>query len=101
MWISTGLDYFNWKSYVYLYLALTLGASAAPSKTDIISMLPGLIVIVAAIYALNYLLAFKVYNDCKTYMRFIMSFYFSFKRLNLFAFDPHKRCQHGDAAYNC
>jgi hypothetical protein len=49
-----GLDYFNWKSYVFLYLALTLGAGAAPSKTDIISMLPGLIVIVAAIYALNY-----------------------------------------------
>jgi hypothetical protein len=49
-----GLDYFNWKSYVFLYLALTLGAGAAPSKTDIISMLPGLIVIVAAIYALDY-----------------------------------------------
>ena len=27
---------------------------AAPSKTDIISMLPGLIIIVAAIYALSY-----------------------------------------------
>jgi hypothetical protein len=50
----TGLDYLNWKTYVFLYLALTLGAGAAPSKTDIISMLPGLIVIVAAIYALNY-----------------------------------------------
>ncbi len=33
---------------------MTIGAGAAPSKTDIISMLPGLIVIVAAIYALNY-----------------------------------------------
>jgi hypothetical protein len=50
----TGLDYFSWKTYVFLYLALTLGAGAAPSKTDIISMLPGLIIIVAAIYALNY-----------------------------------------------
>jgi len=49
-----GLDYLNWKTYVFLYIALTLGAGAAPSKTDIISMLPGLIVIVAAIYALNY-----------------------------------------------
>jgi hypothetical protein len=39
---------------VFLYLALTLGAGAAPSKTDIISMLPGLIIIVAAIYTLNY-----------------------------------------------
>jgi hypothetical protein len=43
----TGLDYLNWKTYVFLYLAMTLGAGAAPSKTDIISMLPGLIVIVA------------------------------------------------------
>ena len=50
----TGLDYLNWKTYVFLYLALTLGAGAAPSKTDIISMLPGLIVIVATIYSLNY-----------------------------------------------
>ncbi len=50
----TGLDYLNWKTYVFLYLALTLGAGAAPSKTDIISMLPGLIIIVAVIYALNY-----------------------------------------------
>jgi hypothetical protein len=48
----TGLDYL--KTYVFLYLALTLGAGAAPSKTDIISMVPGLIVIVAVIYALNY-----------------------------------------------
>lgn len=44
-----GLDYFSWKSYVFLYLALTFGAGAAPSKTDIISMLPGLIVIVTVI----------------------------------------------------
>ncbi|SNQ60839.1 M50 family metallopeptidase [Candidatus Methanoperedens nitratireducens] len=50
----TGLDYLNWRTYVFLYLALTLGAGAAPSKTDIISMLPGLIIIVAAIYALSY-----------------------------------------------
>ncbi len=50
----TGLDYLNWKTYVFLYLALTLGAGAAPSKTDIIHMLPGLIFIVAAIYVLNY-----------------------------------------------
>ncbi len=50
----TGLDYYNWKTYVFLYLALTLGAGAAPSKTDIISMLPGLIIIVVVIYALNY-----------------------------------------------
>ncbi len=49
-----GLDYLNWKTYVFLYLALTLGAGAAPSKTDITSMLPGLIIIVAAISALNY-----------------------------------------------
>jgi hypothetical protein len=49
-----GLDYLNWKTYVFLYLALTLGAGAAPSKTDIISMLPGLIIIIAAIYSLNY-----------------------------------------------
>jgi hypothetical protein len=50
----TGLDYLNWKTYVFLYLALTLGAGAAPSKTDIISMLPGLIVIIATISVLNY-----------------------------------------------
>ncbi len=50
----TGLDYLNWKTDVFLYLALTLGAGAAPSKTDIISMLPGLIVIIAAIFALDY-----------------------------------------------
>ena len=50
----TGLDYLNWKTYVFLYLALTLGAGAAPSKTDIIGLLPGLIIIVAVIYALNY-----------------------------------------------
>ncbi len=50
----TGLDYYTWKTYVFLYLALTLGAGAAPSKTDIISMLPGLIIIVVVIYALNY-----------------------------------------------
>jgi hypothetical protein len=50
----TGLDYFNLKTYAFLYLALTLGAGAAPSKTDIISMLPGLIVIVATLYSLNY-----------------------------------------------
>jgi len=49
-----GLDYLNWKTYVFFYFALTLGAGAAPSKTDIISMLPGLIVIIATIYALNY-----------------------------------------------
>ena len=49
-----GLDYLNWKTYVLLYLALTLGAGAAPSKTDLINMLPGLIGIVAAIYVLNY-----------------------------------------------
>jgi len=52
--LISGLDYLNWKTYVFLYLALTLGAGAAPSKTDIISMIPGLIVIVAAISALNY-----------------------------------------------
>ena len=50
----SGLDYFTWKTYVFLYLALTFGAGAAPSKTDIKSMLPGLIFSVVAIYALNY-----------------------------------------------
>ena len=50
----TGLDYLNWKTYVFLYLAMTLGAGAAPSKTDIISLLPGLIIIVVTILALNY-----------------------------------------------
>lgn len=50
----TGLDYLNWKTYIFLYLALTLGAGAAPSKTDIRIMLPGLIFIVAGIYVLNY-----------------------------------------------
>jgi len=50
----TGLDYLNWKTYVFLYLALTLGAGAAPSKADLINMLPGLISIVVALYALNF-----------------------------------------------
>ncbi len=58
----TGLDYWNWKTYVFLYLALTLGAGAAPSKTDIISMLPGLIIIVAVIFALNY--SVSTFNIC-------------------------------------
>ncbi len=50
----TGLDYLSWKTYVFLYLAMTLGAGAAPSKIDIINLLPGLVIIVAVIYALNY-----------------------------------------------
>lgn len=50
----TGLDYLSWKTYLFLYFALTLGAGAAPSRTDILSMLPGLIIIVTAFYALNY-----------------------------------------------
>ncbi|MCZ7391852.1 MAG: M50 family metallopeptidase [Candidatus Methanoperedens sp.] len=49
-----GLDYLNWKTYVFLYLALALGAGAAPSKKDITYMIPGLIIIVVAILALNY-----------------------------------------------
>jgi len=49
-----GLDFFNWKTYVFLYFVFTLGAGAAPSKTDINNMLPGLIIIVVAIYTLNY-----------------------------------------------
>jgi hypothetical protein len=48
------LDYLNWKTYVFLYLALTLGAGAAPSKTDVITLLPGLIIIVAAIFSMIY-----------------------------------------------
>lgn len=50
----TGLDYSNGKTYAFLYLAMTLGAGAAPSKTDIINMLPGLIFIVVTIYVLIY-----------------------------------------------
>ena len=38
---------------MFLYLALTLEAGAL-IKTDTFSMLPGLIVIIAAIYSLNY-----------------------------------------------
>ncbi len=49
-----GLNYFNWKTYLFLYFALTLGAGAAPSKTDITGMIPSLIIIVIAIFALNY-----------------------------------------------
>ncbi len=52
--LITGLDYFNWKTFVFLYLALVLGAGAAPSKDDMISMLPGLVIIVAVIFALGY-----------------------------------------------
>ncbi len=50
----TGLDYFKWQTYVLLYLALALGAGAAPSRTDIKSMLPGLIIILAAFFAVSY-----------------------------------------------
>jgi hypothetical protein len=50
----TGLDYSNWKTYAFLYLSLTLGAGAAPSKTDITNMLPGLIIIVVTMYVLIY-----------------------------------------------
>ncbi len=50
----TGMDYQEWKTYVFLYLALALGAGAAPSKTDIKSMLPGLIIIIAGIFVINY-----------------------------------------------
>ncbi len=49
-----GLDYFKWQTYVFLYLALALGAGAAPSGTDIKSMLPGLILIVVAFFAISY-----------------------------------------------
>ncbi len=48
------LNYFDWKTYVFLYLALALGAGAAPSKTDINSMLPCLIIILVAIFVINY-----------------------------------------------
>ncbi len=68
----SGLDYLNWKTYVFLYLSLTLGAGAAPSKADIIRMLPGLIVIVAAIYALNYfginILYLNIMFSCDRYI---------------------------------
>ncbi len=50
----TGLDYFKWQTYVFLYLALALGAGAAPSTTDIKSMLPGLIIILVAFFAISY-----------------------------------------------
>jgi hypothetical protein len=49
-----GMDYLNWKTYVFLYLALALGAGAAPSKKDITGIIPGLLIIVVAIFALNY-----------------------------------------------
>lgn len=49
-----GLDYLNWKTYLFLYLALALGAGAAPSKTDIKSMLPGFVIVLVAIFAINY-----------------------------------------------
>jgi len=52
--LIAGMDYFNWKTYVFLYLALALGAGAAPSKTDLVSMLPGLVIIVVAVFTLNY-----------------------------------------------
>ncbi len=50
----TGLDYFKWQTYVFLYFALALGAGAAPSRTDIRSMLPGLILIIVAFFAISY-----------------------------------------------
>ncbi|VVB85500.1 Uncharacterised protein [uncultured archaeon] len=54
LYFITALDYFSWKTYVFLYLALALGAGAAPSRSDVTSMLPGLVIIVVAAFALNY-----------------------------------------------
>ncbi len=50
----TGLNYFKWQTYLFLYLALALGASAAPSRTDIKCMLPGLVVIIVSVLAISY-----------------------------------------------
>lgn len=49
-----GLDYLNWKTYALLYFIITLGAGAAPSKTDILHLFPGLIIIIISIYAMSY-----------------------------------------------
>ncbi|MGI5816880.1 MAG: hypothetical protein ACOX9R_02165 [Armatimonadota bacterium] len=55
--ILLGLDYHSWRTWAFLYLALSIGAELAPSEIDLRASLPALAalagLLVAAIFALS------------------------------------------------
>lgn len=53
--LITGLNYLSWETYLFLYLALSLGAGAAPSRQDILVMLPGMLAILLIMLILSFL----------------------------------------------